>query len=77
MNYAFTLEVSDIDTGRENYEDALYKAGCDDALIALVNGTLFLDFHRDGSSFESSVESASQNVELAEGKVIRILATPD
>src|SRR5438045_6016804 len=27
MNYLFTLEVSGIDTARENYEDALYEAG--------------------------------------------------
>ena len=26
MNYAFTLEVSGIDTGQENYEDALLEA---------------------------------------------------
>jgi hypothetical protein len=58
MNHAFTLEVSGIDTGRENYEDALYEAGCDDALIAVVNNTMFLDFHRDGLSFEDAVKSA-------------------
>jgi hypothetical protein len=38
------MPVSGIETGRENYEDALYEAGCDDALIAVVNGTMFLDF---------------------------------
>jgi len=40
MNYSFTLEVAGIDTGRENYEDALYKAGGDDPLIAVVNGSM-------------------------------------
>ena len=74
MNYAFTLEVSGIDTERENYEDALYEAGCDDALIAVVNGTMFLDFRRDASSFEDTINSASRNVELAGGKVVA--ATP-
>jgi hypothetical protein len=76
MNYSFTLEVSGIDTGRENYEDALYEAGCDDALIAVVNGSMFLDFHRDGSSFESAVESASRSIELAGGEVIRVVPIP-
>jgi hypothetical protein len=75
MNFAFTLEVSGIDTGRENYEDSLYEAGCDDALIAVVNGTMFLDFHRDGSSFDDAVKSASRNVELAGGKVVRVVPT--
>ena len=73
MNYAFTLEVSGIDTGRENYEDALYEAGCDDALLAVVNGTLFLDFQRRGSSFEDAVKSASRDIELAGGKVVRVV----
>src|ERR1700738_4242640 len=65
MNYAFTLEVSVIEIGRENYEGALFEAGCDDALIAVVNGTLLLDFHRDGLTFEDAVKSASRGVELA------------
>jgi len=74
MNYAFMLEVSGIDTERENYEDALYEAGCDDALIAVVNGTMFLDFHRDASSFEDAVKSASRNMELAGGIVVKVRA---
>ena len=77
MNYAFTLEVSGIDTGRENYEDALYEAGCDDALIAVVNGTMFLDYHRDASSFEDAVKSASRNVEVAGGRVVKVVAIPE
>ncbi|HKM72968.1 MAG TPA: hypothetical protein VJX94_23375 [Stellaceae bacterium] len=77
MNYAFTLEVSGIDAGRENYEDALYQAGCEDALIAVVNDTMFLDSHRDGLSFEDAVKSASRDVERAGGKVVRVVPTPD
>jgi len=79
INCAFTLEISGIDTERENCEDALYEAGCDDALIAVVNGTVFLDFHRDASSLEDAVKSASRNVELAGGKVVRgrTNTTPD
>jgi len=77
MTYAFTLEVSGIVTGRENYEDVLYEAGCDDALIAVVNETMFLDFHRGGLSFEDAVKSASHDVERAGGKVVRVVPTPD
>ncbi len=77
MSYSFTLEVSGIDTRRENYEDALFEAGCDDALIAVVDGTLFLDFHRDRSSFEEAVKSASHDVELAGGKVVRVIPLPE
>jgi hypothetical protein len=77
MNYASTLEVSRIDTGRENYEDALYEAGCDDALIAVVNHAMFLDFRRDGLSFEDAVKSASQHVELARGTLVRVVPIPE
>ena len=77
MNYAFTIEVSGIDIGRENYEDALFEAGCDDALVAVVNGTLFLDFDRDGPSFEGAVKTASPDVELAGGRFIRAIPTPE
>ena len=77
MSYRFTLEVSGIDTRRKNYEDALFEAGCDDALIAVVDDTLVLDFHRDGSSFEEAVKSASHDVELAGGKVVMIVPMPE
>jgi hypothetical protein len=73
MSYGFTLEVAGIDVERENYEDAFFEAGCDDALIAVVNATLFLDFHRDGPSFEEAVKSARHDVEVAGGKVIRVI----
>ena len=76
MNYAFTLEVSGIDTGRENYEDALYEAGCDDALIAVINGTMFLDFHRDGLSFEDAVKSASRDVGNVSLHFSRLIVAP-
>jgi hypothetical protein len=39
MKYGFKLHVSGIDLGRDSREDALYEAGCDDALIAVVDGT--------------------------------------
>jgi hypothetical protein len=77
MNYAFTLEVSGIDTARENYEDALYEVGRDDAVIVVVNDLMFLDFHRDGFSFQDGVKSASHDVELAGGEVVRVVPTPD
>jgi hypothetical protein len=77
MSYGFTLEVTGINTARENYEDALFEAGCDDALIAVVNGALLLDFHREGVSFEDAVKSASRGVELAGGKVVRVVSTPE
>jgi hypothetical protein len=76
MSHIFTLQVSGIDTAA-GYEDQLYQAGCSDALPAVVNGTLYLDFDREAPSFEEAVKSASHDVESAGGKVIRVLQTPE
>ena len=77
MSHSFTLEVAGIDTARERYEDFLYQAGCCDALIAVIGGTLFLDFDREATSFEAAVGSARRDVEAAGGRVVRMLPTPE
>jgi hypothetical protein len=77
MNHVFTLEVSGIDPTRDGYEDALFDAGCDDALIAVIDDTLYLDFDRDAPSFEAAVESAKRDVERAGGHVVRVTPAPE
>lgn len=69
MTYSFTVQVSGLDLTGDRYEDALYTAGCDDALVAVVEGTLFLDFNRDAPSFDEAVSSAIRNVQNAGGRV--------
>jgi hypothetical protein len=61
MIYSFTLAISGIDTTR-SYEDKLYEAGCSDALIAVVDGTVYLDFDREALSFAHAVNSAIDQV---------------
>jgi hypothetical protein len=70
MNFSFTLQVAGIDTHKDNYEDVLYEAGCDDALIAVVRNTLFLDFDREAGSYDEAVRSARRDIEKAGGRVI-------
>jgi hypothetical protein len=70
MTYSFTLHVTGINTRSENYEGALYDAGCGDALVAVIDDTLYLDFDRDASSYVDAVKSATRDVEKAGGKVI-------
>ena len=54
--FSFTLEVSGINSADGiPYEDRLYAAGCSDALVAVVNGTLFVDFDREAPSYEKAV----------------------
>jgi hypothetical protein len=54
------------------YEDALYEAGCDDALVAIVDGTMLIDFDREAPDYDRAVQSAIQNVERAGGKVVAV-----
>ncbi|HEV8716321.1 MAG TPA: hypothetical protein VGX03_26295 [Candidatus Binatia bacterium] len=69
-SYSFTLQVVGIDTSRDRYEDALFEAGCDDALLAVVDGALILSFDREAPSFDAAVASATECVEKAGGRVI-------
>ena len=75
MSYSFTLQVSGIDTAG-NYEDRLYEAGCSDALVAVLSGTLYLDFDREAPSFNAAVRSAEQDVERAGGHVVKVTPPP-
>lgn len=70
MNFSFTLQVAGIDTHKGNYEDTLYDAGCQDALVAVVNDTLYLDFDREAATYDDAVRSARRDVEKAGGKVV-------
>src|SRR6185437_2814666 len=70
MSHAFTLQVTGIDT-TGNYEDRLYNAGCSDAMVAVLGGSLYLDFDREAPTFEAAVQSARRDVERAGGHVDR------
>jgi hypothetical protein len=77
MSHIFTLQVAGIDPKKDDYEDALYEAGCNDALIAVVDDEVFLDFDREAPSFDEAVQSAKQDVQRAGAMVIRVLQTPE
>jgi hypothetical protein len=68
--FSFALYVSGIST-EGAYEDALFEAGCDDALVCERGGELFLDFDRQAESYERAVASARRDVERAGGEVVR------
>jgi hypothetical protein len=76
-HFSFTLHVSGIDSHAERYEDALYEAGCADALIAVIDGNMQLDFDREATSYERAVASAIHNVEKAGGHVVKVEAIED
>ncbi len=64
-NYIFQLILSDISEPNEKIEDALYEAGCDDALLFFKNQIAFLEFNRSAESIRKAIISAIKDVENA------------
>lgn len=64
-SYQFTLILDGVDDKTLGLEDALFEAGCDDALINYKNGTVYLDFDREGDDLEEVILSAIKNTEAS------------
>ena len=60
--FNFTLVLHGVNESIKGLEDALFEAGCDDALINFRNGMVYLDFDRNSSSLDEAVNSAIQQV---------------
>jgi hypothetical protein len=71
-NFSFTLQVAGVDIKKDNFEDVFYGRDCDDALVSVVDGNLFLDFDREAESYETAVASATRDIEKIGGKVLKI-----
>ena len=69
--FSFTLHVAGISLDGE-YEDVLYEAGCDDALVSVVNGELLVDFDREAPSLDAAISDAAGNIRDAGGQVIGV-----
>jgi hypothetical protein len=69
----FTLILEGVEV-TDDVADALYEAGCDDALFGSSDGVVFLDFNREAPSLREAVLSAIADVEKAGvgAKVIRV-----
>lgn len=78
--YEFELHFAlpDVAADSEHYLDALYEAGCDDAVIGLGQpGYLALDFCRSAKNAESAVKQAVKDVKRAIPHAMLITAAPD
>ena len=76
--YDFTLEIRGADIFDDEVIDALYEAGCDDALIGQFMGVDRLDFDREARSYCEAVRTAIEDVESVPGvSVSRVLAGDD
>ncbi len=71
--FQFTLLVDGPDIQGEDYLDALFEAGCDDALVGSTDGVQYLDFDREADSLSNAIMSAISDVETITGvEVVRI-----
>src|SRR5438105_645038 len=63
--FQFTIHLlSDVELTRA-FEDALYEAGCDDALVGTVDGNVVMDFTREAASEEKAIASALTDIKRA------------
>ena len=60
--YSFTLLLSGISAVDSTVENALCKAGCDDATISVRSGRVCLTFSRAGKSLKAAILSAIRSV---------------
>ena len=65
--FSFTLIVEGRDILADETVDALFEAGCDDALVGTSDGFQFLDFDREADSVGEAVMSAVADVESVDG----------
>jgi hypothetical protein len=63
--FTFTLVLSGIPALTDEVCDALFSAGCGDALPGSREGNIFLDFDREAPSLQEAVSSAVADVERA------------
>lgn len=66
------------DARADSYLDALFEAGCDDAVVGVaVPGRIGLSFLREAASAEAAIRSAMKDIRKAIPKAVLIEAGPD
>ena len=73
--WRFSLIIEGPDLDDDDLLDALFEAGCDDALFGGSNGVQCADFHREAERIEDAVLSAIGDVEQVEG--VRVVGLVD
>ncbi|MBR8829486.1 MAG: DNA-binding protein [Gomphosphaeria aponina SAG 52.96 = DSM 107014] len=79
-DFTLTFRFNKSEVNPETYLDALYKAGCDDALLGIGKpGYLVLNFIRLDSSAMSAIQSAISDIKtvLTEREAKLIYVAPD
>ncbi|MEX0882283.1 MAG: hypothetical protein WDZ72_02305 [Cyclobacteriaceae bacterium] len=63
--FQFTLVLKGVDAPSDDLETELFEFGADDGLLYFRDRTAYLDFEREGESFEAAILSAILQVEDA------------
>ncbi|MGB0664185.1 MAG: hypothetical protein ACPGMR_10420 [Pontibacterium sp.] len=72
MNYAFTLVLNGASPDTSDFEDNLFEAGCDDALVCFCGSTPYLEFDREADSAVTAISTAIEAVQSAGYRVVSI-----
>lgn len=67
--YEFTIYLKGDAAATDEFTDAAYEAGCDDATFAVVNGEAHATFHREAETFADAVLSAIDDLACADSSV--------
>lgn len=74
QSYSFVLILGGVESVDEKTANALFEAGCDDALFGTTNGTAYLDFDRLADSAVAAIMSAVADVERVPGlRVVQVV----
>jgi hypothetical protein len=75
--YSFSLVLQGARDMTPVIADALYEAGCDDALVGSRNGVLFAEFDREAPSSAEAIISAIRQIESAGVGLTVVRVEPD
>ena len=66
FDFTLTFSLSRYSSNPENYLDALFEAGCDDAIVGTgMPGSIALNFSRGAKSAEDAIQQAVRDVRKA------------
>jgi hypothetical protein len=74
--FEFSIVAEGVDPAADDFEDRFFEAGCDDALISVVRGSVILGFSREAKNFAHALLSAIRDVRAAGAKVVRVEPEP-
>lgn len=75
--YQFALIVEGADLQSDEMFDAVFEAGCDDALVGCSDGVQFVDFDREAPSAGEAIRSAIAALEGLPGVTVVRVAGAD